>query len=166
MAQQCSSSRIPIYDPLLEKTFATTWSPATVKKHKHGWSSKGKKRIEEDEIGDVKWKVDENEDDFKSFYETDSSSSPSTQNRDVKKPITLVQLKKPDEYVMDDNVAEGSGNGPPYNETNYGKYEISLFRSFSDFICCIFISFCSPSLLFFFAKSNSQLLGFVRHSPA
>lgn len=124
VAQQCSSSRIPIYDPLLEKTLATTASPATVKKHnKHGWSSKGKKRIEEDEVGDVKWKVDENEDDFKSFYQADSSSPPplpsSTQNRDVKKPITLVQLKKPDEYVMDDNVAEGSGNGPPYNETNY-----------------------------------------------
>lgn len=81
--------------------------------------------MEEDEIGDVKWKVDdESKDDFKSFYQADSSSSPSsTQNRDVKKPITLVQLKKPDEYVMDDNVAEGSGNGPPYNETNYGKYE-------------------------------------------
>lgn len=139
VAQQCSSSRIPIYDPLLEKTFTTTVSP-TSKKHKHRWS-KGKKKIEEDEVGDVKWKVDESEDDFKSLYQPDSSST-SSQNRDTKNPITLVQLKKPDEYVMDDNVAEGSGNGPPYNETNYGKYLISSLQFNSPF-CFFLICFLS-----------------------
>lgn len=49
---------------------------------------------------------------------------------------------------MDDNVAEGSGNGPPYNETNYGKYKIfplpsNLIRPFTRvfFLKIYFFSF-------------------------
>lgn len=76
---------------------------------------KARKGVAEESLGDIKWRVDENEDDFKHFYQADISSS-----QESKRPVTLVQLKKSDEYLMDDSSLEGSGGGT-YNQSNYGK---------------------------------------------
>ncbi|KAL0269176.1 UNVERIFIED_CONTAM: hypothetical protein PYX00_006988 [Menopon gallinae] len=105
VAQQCSSSRIPLYDPMVEESVkaATT---ASSRRYKH--SRQEEEDAEEDVLGDVKWEVDETADDrFKHFR----------LKQEKKHEVTLVRSGK--SFPSDEGYLEGSGSGITYNETNY-----------------------------------------------
>lgn len=104
VAQQCSSSKIPIFDPNIKNTVTTVLPTFNSKRNKQ------KKNFDKGE--NVR-------NQRKEILENNSKLSKTGKEISGKE----VQRRKTSEFVIDDEQLEGSGNGNgmPVNKTMYGE---------------------------------------------